>query len=145
MRNQNRLNSDAELNLMPIISILAVCLSFLLLTAVWVQVGSFELNQGLGTNAVDENKKEDLALWVEFQNTGALQFQLKKGTRVLSSSRSFTAVSNIETIAESYKRQNPELSMAIVLPNPASSYQDLIKVMDGLRKNKINDIGIAPL
>ena len=141
----NDQEDQQDLNLMPVISILAVCTSFLLITAVWVQVGSFNLNQALGTETQDQNRPETPALWVELQTNGAVLFQVKKGDSVISKSRSNTGVERIDEIVKAYKEQNPDMSMAVVLPAPNSNYESLVKIMNGLKKGEISNIGIAPL
>lgn len=142
---QNEQEEQQEINLMPVISVLAVCISFLLVTAVWVQVGSFNLNQALGTEAKEKSKVETPALWVELQTNGSVLFKVKKGDSILSSSRSNSGVKRIDDIVQAYKEQNPDMTMAVVLPAPNSNYESLMKIMNGIKKGNIANIGIAPL
>ena len=44
----NKKHLDFELNLIPCIDLLSVCICFLLLTAVWLQVGSLSVKQAIG-------------------------------------------------------------------------------------------------
>jgi biopolymer transport protein ExbD len=48
---------NAELNLTPFIDLLSTCVCFLLLSAVWVEVGSIEIKQSHGTAAAAEAKE----------------------------------------------------------------------------------------
>ena len=41
---------NAELNLVPFIDLLSMCICFLLMTAVWVQIGVLDVKQGIGTS-----------------------------------------------------------------------------------------------
>jgi biopolymer transport protein TolR len=144
-KGQKGRNANTEIDVLPVISILAVCISFLLLTAVWIQVGSFDLSQALGTKSSKDSSKESTSLWVQFTNEGKIRFEMKTGTRVISRRVSSQNQSEVELVAASFKNQNPDLTMAVVLPTGSSNYQNIIMVMDSLRKNQINDIGIAPL
>ena len=142
---QNEQEEQPNVDLMPVISVLAVCISFLLVTAVWVQVGTFNLSQALGTEAKEESKQEPPALWVELQTNGSVLFKVKKGDAILSRSRSNKGVKKIDEIVQAYKEQNPDMTMAVVLPAPNSSYESLVKIMNGIKKGDIKNIGIAPL
>src|SRR3954471_3297355 len=42
---------DAEINLVPFIDLLSMCICFLLMTAVWIQLGALEVKQSQGTEA----------------------------------------------------------------------------------------------
>jgi biopolymer transport protein ExbD len=140
---------DFEINLLPIISILAVCISFLLITAVWIHVGAFGVNQAMGSEK--SNAEPKATLWIEFENDGSIEFKVKEGSKVsarwlvkgLGNQRS--DIARAQEFTARIKKARPELLTALVLPAPESSYQDMIAVMDGLKKEQIKDIGIAPL
>lgn len=147
--SQKSKSLDFELNLLPIIAILAVCISLLLLTAVWVHIGSFNVNQALGTES--STKKPEPTLWLEFENDGSVGMKIKEGEKLkarwtvkgLSNQRN--DVDRVQEFTARIKKSMPQLNTALVLPAPQSSYQDMISVMDGLRKAQIKEIGIAPL
>jgi len=138
-------SDNFEIDLMPVISILAVVISLLLTTGVWLSVGSFELSQALGSEAATADADKKPTLWIELAKQGSAQFEIKKGTRVVTRINSRSPVREIERIAEELKGRNPDLKTALVLPAPNSRYQDLIRIMDVLKKNNISDIGLAPL
>src|SRR5690349_10856429 len=50
---------DTEFNLVPFIDLLCSLISFLLMTAVWMQISSLELKQGSDTSEVTEPKEND--------------------------------------------------------------------------------------
>ena len=45
-----------EINILPILDILSVLICFLLLTAVWVQVGTLDTRQAIGDNTSSAGK-----------------------------------------------------------------------------------------
>lgn len=149
---KSKANLDFELNLLPVISVLAVCLSFLLLTTVWVEIGTFDLSQAVGTDATDSGKNPP-SMWVHFENDGTVQISVKE-VEGLSSGLQFVEIknrkqrSNVQAIAaqaQKIKAAVPNLNVALLLPAPGSSYEDMIQVMDNLKKQNIADIGISPL
>ena len=48
---------DAQLNLTPFIDLLSTCVCFLLITAVWIQIGTVEVKQSYGTSAKKQEKE----------------------------------------------------------------------------------------
>lgn len=142
---------DFELNLLPVISLLAVCISFLLLTAVWIQIGTFNVKQALGDEQ-QESQKNPPSVWVSFDNSGDLTLSLKdiedsqtpKEIRI-SNIGSKVDFESLAEMALTLKQQVPSLNTALVLPTQTTKYQDMIGVMDQLRKVEIRDLGVAPL
>ena len=57
MKTQNK-DVNFEINLLPVISLLAVCISFLLLTTVWIHIGTLDVKQALG-EATEQEKAEE--------------------------------------------------------------------------------------
>ena len=65
-----------ELNLLPIFDVLSVCICFLLMTVVWVQVGSVDTTQAVGGQSQSETKKVP-TVWITFDEKGSLHFSFK--------------------------------------------------------------------
>ncbi len=141
---------DFEINLLPVISILAVCISFLLLTAVWIQIGTLEVKQALGDSSVLA-QKESPSIWVIMDASGDVILQIKNVQQVRQKQVRFVGQSSsipwgqISDYAESLKSEVPELNMALVFPDRLTSFDDVIKAIDLLKKSNISDVGIAPL
>src|ERR1035441_8269205 len=58
-----RRSLDAEVNLVPFIDLLSMCICFLLMTAVWLELGSVPIKQLFGTDApasASKNREIDL-------------------------------------------------------------------------------------
>lgn len=140
-----RKNLDFELNLMPIISVLAVCISFLLISAVWVQGGSYHLTQALGSETEETKKEEPVNLWVELSSGSRVEISLRQGDKVIRKSRTNQSKDSLNKVIAMMKAQSPDTKVALVLPNAKSNFQDIINVMNELKANEFNDIGIAPL
>ena len=150
--NKKELNTDVDL--LPFIAVLAVCISFLLLTVVWINVGSFNLSQALGTEAISEQSQKNPSLWIHFESDGHLSLSVKNPSPkskkhelsvVRGSSNNRANLSEARRLIEKIKKSEPNINIALILPAANSPYQDVVSVMDVLRQNKISEIGIAPL
>src|SRR6185503_16822504 len=77
-----RRSLDAEINLVPFIDLLSMCICFLLITAVWIQIGSVQVKQSRGTEAAAP-AKEQLDLEVHFKAPQAIELSFKRGNKVI--------------------------------------------------------------
>ncbi len=150
---------DADINLVPFIDLLSVCICFLLMTAVWIQVGSMEVKQAQGTEA--QSNESGMELSLSFTSPTGLQAQLKKGGRVVRSNlfqgttvaelrdRLEVGLPGLVLGAEAQSNTHEGLGHAVasarVTPKAGVSYGDLIGVMDVLRKHRIVNLGVVPV
>lgn len=140
-----------EINLLPMISLLAVIIAFLLLTAVWVHIGSMDISQAMGEETND-NTVPPPTVTVDINSSGDLILKLSevKNTQALHNVK-ITAVGGrinyeaLKSYTEAMKEKLPEVKTALILPKANSNYEDIIKVMDQFKKSEIKDIGISPL
>jgi len=141
---------DAQLNLTPFIDLLSTCVCFLLITAVWIEIGTVEVKQSHGTQAAAE-KKDSFDLDLVFLSPTQLSLNLKKnGKRVqkvdvkgedfdgMMASLNSSIINKVLT----FKNKPIEIATATVTPRSSVDYGNLISAMDVLRKNKIINIGI---
>lgn len=141
---------DAQLNLTPFIDLLSTCVCFLLITAVWIEIGTVEVKQSHGTSAATE-KKETFDLDLVFKTPQEITLNLKKnGKRVQSmkvaaETQEDTLVQLNEAIVSkvlTFKNKTIEIATATVTPRSTVDYGNLISAMDILRKNQIVNIGV---
>src|SRR5262245_36431074 len=76
-----RRSLDAEVNLVSFIDLLSMCICFLLMTAVWVQIGAVQVKQTYGTEGADTSK--ELEAEVRFSGPLSLSLSVKKAGRVV--------------------------------------------------------------
>lgn len=149
---------DADINLVPFIDLLSMCICFLLMTAVWIQVGSLQVKQSHGTDAAPSTK-ESLEMAVRMTRANGAEVTLKKSTGAVqkkvavsgSSEADFHArlgdavtamikpVSAAGVIGATLNVQS-----AMVRTHPDVPYSEMVAVLDVLRKNQIVNIGIDP-
>jgi biopolymer transport protein TolR len=141
-----------ELNLLPIISMMSVCICFLLLTAVWTQIGSVNIDQGLGQESTRVDQKAP-SLWVMMKSGGRVEVKVMDSPQMPSELRdkSFVVGSAgsgwiaVEKHAAQVKRAMPGLKTALIMPEARVNYGDVIHIMDRLKTLEIGEIGVAPL
>lgn len=138
-----------ELNLIPFIDVLSVCICFLLVTTVFMSLGSFHTSQAIGDSAAAKDKNAQ-SLTVSFGSGGELKLDLKKGEQLvrsfsISGERGQLNMDKLNNWVSDLSARAPELKTVLLLPNPLTKYEDMIGVMSQFRKNSFEDIGVAPL
>jgi biopolymer transport protein ExbD len=143
---------DFEVNLIPFIDLLSVCICFLLLTAVWIQVASMNVKQAIGGQPASETKKEPV-MWVYLGKNGDLSLDVQDSAKVPSAMRKVKlagseAKINFEQLSAMVGRLKglePQLSSVLIQPIAQSSYEDIIHIMDECKKNGLSNLGVSPL
>lgn len=149
---QHKKHLDFELNLVPFIDLLSVCICFLLITAVWLNVGSMNVKQAVGGQSAAETEKKPLIM-VGLDSNGTVNLDVKDSNRVPASMRrvKLTAqagkmdLETLEKILEQIKKSEPEMRTALIQPKAQTSYEDIVGLMDQFRKSGMIDLGIVPL
>lgn len=153
MANLNRQKNETsfEINLLPFISLLAVCISFLLLTTVWIHIGTLDIRQAIG-EASEEKPENPPSVWVLIEDDGRVELEFKDLPEGVNLSKVSLSPRNRKIDWEGFthstltlKELAPELKTALVMPAANTAYEDLIKILDQFRKVEISDIGVTPL
>ena len=76
--SRNTKNFDYQLDLTPFISLLSVCICFLLLTVAWFQVGALSVKQAIGAKGQGIDEGDKLYLWIYMKTSRETEVQLKK-------------------------------------------------------------------
>ena len=153
---KNKRELDFELNLIPAIDVLSTCICFLLLTAVWINLGSLKLEQGTG-EANASGGANPPSLWIEVARSGELTLStrdLPKGERglqgsVLAPKADVTGQGKVDRTKldqaiELIQKKMPSIVTVIVRPQTKVAYGEVITVIDSLKAAKVKDVGIAP-
>ena len=142
-----------QLDLTPFISLLSVCICFLLLTVAWFQIGSLSMKQVLGGDTSEGVAKKKPSLWVHLNRANQIRVQLKEvspsqkqwGRRVIASKKGELNYVPFYKHVKVVKKGIPNIEQAFILPQASTSYEDIIRVMDQLRRVGIFNLGISPL
>ena len=145
----NQRNLNADVNLVPFIDLLSVCICFLLMTAVWVQLNVLEVKQTHGTDASTAANGYELGL--TFLSGDKLKVVLRKAGRIkkrvtIKSKSNEELFTKIGEVAQKFQKiAKGKLNSALLTPHASIDYGQLIKVMDTLRTNKIANLGVVPV
>lgn len=143
---------DFELNLVPFIDLLSVCICFLLITAVWLNVGSMNVKQAVGGQSVAETEKKPL-LWLFMGESGDVTIDVRESSLLPPALRKLSLVAkdgkvdheNLMKVVAELKEKEPALRTALIQPKAKSNYEDIIDLMDSVKKAGLADLGVVPL
>jgi len=139
-----------EINILPVLDILSVLICFLLLTAVWLQLGTINTKQAIGDNST-AGVKNPPSLWVTLQKDGGVQLSLRDVPQAKSLEDSIGKTAGgvnwttLDAKLQALRAQWPDLKTSIVRPEAHASYGDVIRIMDQLKKNEFDGVGLSPL
>ena len=143
---------DFEVNLLPIISLLAVCISFLLLTAVWIPLGSLGVKQSVGQESIHSSEAEEsLSLWMRFQSDSSVELIIKdKDLQQVGGSETFklherSTKSILSKWIAGYIKRYPQLKNAILAPDRDTSLNSMVELMDLVKEHKGINVGVSPI
>ena len=132
---KGRKSVDAELNLIPFIDLLSVCILFLLMTAVWVQISKMSaFTQPSGESTITHSevsslneKKEDRDLDVIIKTSGVEVLENGRSLGVLSFDNFKEQATGLKNKLARYS--DPKISLRA---EDDVVYENVITVLDGL-------------
>src|SRR6516162_9600765 len=146
---------DAEINLVPFIDLLSMCICFLLMTAVWMEIGGVNVKQLVGTEAPPDSK-ESFELDVRYTGPQQLEVNLKKSgaksqsfkveaatneerlAKLKDLIRGFSGALKFNMAADLKKQFGDTITVARVTTKAGVTYGEIVSVMDAIR-----DFGIV--
>ena len=144
---------NAELNLTTFIDLLSTIVCFLLISAVWVQVGALEIKQSHGTAGASTNKKESYELELKYVNKKSANLEIKKNGRRfrryrLKEENPEALVQKINTTLDGWMKskhgKRGKIETAMITPKKEVTYGEMVLALDTLRQYKIINIGVVP-
>lgn len=147
-----RKNMNFELNLIPFIDVLSTCICFLLVTAVFINLGSIHVSQAVGSEKQEKVEVKG-SVTVSMGGQGDVRFEVKDIKGVSSDLNLVTVKGNggkvnfakTEEWIKSFASRYTTVKTVLLMPNPTSKYDDMIQLMAQFKKNSLDQIGIAPL
>jgi biopolymer transport protein TolR len=141
--------TNFELNLVPFIDVLSTCICFLLVTAVFINLGSIHVSQAVGSDKSKEKPKGSVT--VSLGGKGDIRFEVKdvKGFRspliTVNGDNGKVNFLRTEEWIKSFASHYTDVKTVLIMPNPHSKYDDLIQLMAQFKQSSMDQIGIAPL
>lgn len=149
--SRHKKHLDFELNLVPFIDLLSTCICFLLMTAVWTQVGSMDTKQAVGGQPAAETEKKP-TIWVNLLGPGSFDVEVKDARVAKNLAKvKLDAVEGkpnwdkFESLLKQLRQQDPGITTALIKPQAASIYEDIIDLMDRFKKEGVINLGVSPL
>jgi len=144
----NGRKSNVELNLVPFIDLMSVCIIFLLITAVWTQVSMIQLGSSIYSKKNSEEPFKpplfsEVILRVDVQDKG-FRVVLGKDTYPIPkrSDGSYNQEALIEVLKKA-KERYPEKTDGVVSVADDVSYQHLVSAMDSLLMSEFPQVSIT--
>lgn len=149
---QSKKHLDFEVNLVPFIDFLSVAICFLLITAVWLNVGSMDVKQAVGGQSKEETKKSPL-VWIRMTPDGDLDLEVQESSLVPANLRKIRVpqldkqvnFDGLEKALSNLRQVEPALNTGLIQPTASTAYEQIIDLMDKMRKVGMNDLGVSPL
>ncbi|MFN7685098.1 MAG: hypothetical protein ACK5QT_06765 [Oligoflexia bacterium] len=118
------------------------------MTAVWLEVGMLQVKQSHGTEA-PASSSQNRELSVNVVSSGQAELVLKQGGRVIQKAvakgeSAELMVRQLEQTVAGWTAGSSAISSAMIETRPGVSYGDLVRVMDGLRRNQVVNLGVVP-
>jgi biopolymer transport protein TolR len=138
---------NIELNLVPVIDLMSVLITFLLITAVWSQVSMIQIGSSIygkrsDTTPATPPPLADVVLKIDVKEMGYI---LTVGKQVISLPVQSTAFDDAGLVAQlqRVKQLYPEKTDAVLSVADKIPYEQLIKAMDDILIAGFPSIGVA--
>ncbi len=145
--SKNKKDLNVELNLLPVFDVLSVCICFLLMSVVWVEIRSLETKQAVGSQSKAESTPiSSVWLTVDENNNLTVMYKPAKG----KTTSSFVPRKNGDIDFDTAKAVlaaagTKKYEATHILPAKTTKYDQVIRLMDLSKQAGIRDIGLSPI
>jgi biopolymer transport protein ExbD len=141
---------DTAINLVPFIDLMAVTISFLIMTAVWTQIGRLQVSQSGGISQEEQQEQENqvpVNLTVTEKelrlSAGPASFDPIPVTRTEKNKIDLTRLA--EKIKELKTTLSPEPTAITVTPEDTVRYEDLVRIIDECKGLGLENVSLASM
>ncbi len=141
---------DTPINLVPFIDLMAVTISFLIMTAVWTQIGRLQVSQSGGISQEDQQEQENqvpVNLTVTEKelrlSAGPTTFDPIPVTRDAKNTIDLTRLG--DKIKELKGQITPEPSAITVTPEDTVRYEDIVRIIDECKGLGLENVSLASM
>ncbi len=139
--------TNVELNIVPFIDLMCVCIIFLLVTAVWTQVSMIQIGSSVYSKRTESTPAEppprpEVAFRLDITPSGYI---VNIGKRIVSIPKVNGAFDDKKLTAEltAIRQQYPDKKDSVIAVGDEMAYDDLIHGMDLLLTAKLEEISVA--
>jgi len=140
---------DTTINLVPFIDLMAVTIVFLIMTAVWTQLGRLQVSQS-GQNASEEQPQDQNQLQPVTVLITEKELKLSVGGAQLDpipitrDDKGRVDVQKFTDKLKELKTQQPEQNAITVSTEDAVKYEDLVRVIDTCIGGQFPSVSVSP-
>jgi biopolymer transport protein ExbD len=134
---------DTAINLVPFIDLMAVTISFLIMTAVWTQISRLQVSQAGGPPQEPEHPEKELTLTLVVTARG---YTVKAQDVVYADLPRASGGYDLKTLDEKLKALHalyPDQRQITVQSEDHVKYGDLVKVLDACVGNKLDAVSVG--
>jgi biopolymer transport protein TolR len=136
---------DAVINVVPFIDLLSCCLAFLLITAVWTQLGKLQVSQAGGVPAPGvQPPKLALALSVTGKGYALTVGQDGAATDIAKKGAEYDVPTLVERLKD-IRLKFPDQREITVQSEDAIEYSDLVGAIDACIKTGLDTVSVQPI
>lgn len=135
---------DAAINLVPFIDLLSCCISFLLITAVWVNLSQLPVRHGAGGQSQKADVPAVQLTLLVTPEAFLLSRSTGETTRIDSASRAGEPdYVGLAAAMQKAKRDLPDQDSITLRSSDGVAYERLIRTIDLLRAEKFPDVNVT--
>ena len=134
---------NVELNLVPFIDLLVVCITFLLLTAVWTQTGRINIDQSVQKPQQEKPKEPPKRLTIMIDKKGYTMKWAEERPEPMMVAGGKYPIEALTKRLEGMKETLPKDPRIVVAPEDSIAYAEMILVMDALMGLEMDNIMVA--
>jgi biopolymer transport protein TolR len=140
---------DATINLVPFIDLMAVTISFLIMTAVWTQIGRLQVSSAGGDS--DPNEKDDklpqitLLLAEKEIKISVGSAQLGDAITTARDEKGQLQLVKVQDLLKKIREQIPDQTAITVQTEDDVRYEDLVRVIDECIGDGLTAVSVSPV
>lgn len=139
-----RRNLDAPINLVPYIDLMITMIAFLMMTAIWTQVATLELQNATKLSVASLEVKVK-PLTIEMTTNGFIVAQEGREQIVIPKKNARYDTWALYENLKRWKAEDPLRHQVDVLAEDGISYENIAKVIDTAAGLKLSDVTLRPL
>ena len=145
--NKEGRDTQVDLNIVPFIDLLSVCIIFLLVTAVWTQVSMIQIGASIYAKRTESGEVEpppraEVAFRLDVKENGYVVRVGKQYINIPKVNGNYDEESLLKQL-KAVKEQYPDKNDAIISVMESLTYNDLIRGMDLLITAGFGDVSVA--
>jgi biopolymer transport protein TolR len=141
---------DATINLVPFIDLMAVTISFLIMTAVWTQIGRLQVSSAGGDSDPNQDKDDKLPPIVLLLAEKEIKIsvgsaQLGDAITNARDDKGQLQLAKVQDLLKKIREQIPDQTAITVQTEDDVHYEDLVRVIDECIGDGLTAVSVSPV